>query len=156
MLIKYNSYNTRSLYAAARTYNYVVRLCDALRRCIHEHAHLWLMQIQNRRSLVTHCNIMHYHSKAANGYLIFRWSEKRCYIISGGVRARSLTILKEQSSRCIHCKFTRQNKHYLFFLNIKIINFSNIWGKQLWCLNFLHLSLFPLTNFYHRRNIWYL
>lgn len=28
------------------------------------------MQIQNRRSLVTHCNIMHYHSKAANDYLI--------------------------------------------------------------------------------------
>lgn len=42
VLIKYNSYNTRSFYAAARTYNYVVRLCDMLRRCIHEHAYLRL------------------------------------------------------------------------------------------------------------------
>jgi len=47
-IIFYSSrlYNICSLYAVARTYNYVVRLSDALCRCIHGNAHSWLTQIQ--------------------------------------------------------------------------------------------------------------
>lgn len=93
---------------------------------IHEHVHLWLMQIQNRRSLVTHCNIMHYHSKAANDYLIPLKRQVLLYYLW-----RMEYELDPWSSWKMNDFFTAfaryKNVHAgtsaFFFLNSKIINF---------------------------------
>lgn len=91
VIIKHNRGNMFFLYAVARIYNYVVRLSDALCRCIHGNAHSWLTQIQT--ALVIRHNILHYRSKAANGCLISHWNDRR-YIISNLKRTSlSLSII---------------------------------------------------------------